>query len=716
MAQSFPNKTVQMAHVINLLSIAMLDGKITEEEKNLVFQIASDFGLTETEFQQCIDISKKADGQVIYEVPENENDRIALLKNLALMMMIDGKIDANERQYLAIVADKFGFDGNKAVDILIRNINEEVRKNMGGSPEAASNETPSGGQQMTDEEFAAEMQMRIAKGKEALENHRIQEAFDMLFIPSNLDAHALRLMMKLINQYHRVRLITDEQIKNNQVEIFAEKGYPMAQYVLARYHQQVKPEKDSIEKAKKWYDAAKKAGLGDAAANQGVMVLDGYYGLVDMNLYYSLMQEGLDKGYTTDYCSFALYTTLREMVYGHHDTTPNPQSVVNAVKNIIGSNESDDIDVVDPAFYKILGEAYTKLEDIDNAKHYFEKAIDMGYVECCSDYALLMPPNDDFTHEAWKHWEEMNMIGCQQGDSYSYVLASVLFETPYDDLSENEKRERTEQIKETLLKAYSLGDEFSAYLLGSNYYYGKNGFEQNDDEAWRWFNNAAFWEESLGYAMAAEMIEEGEAPSQYDQVWSDHFYLQALRRGDDNQLGKVVEIYRAGRLTEFAKEIETLYIPKYEALPEEPTDDPESEIDLKLIAIIKTDGSADIIEFDVENWDELPPFVDAKRLDAIRVQPLYDISKKLGYSEHITGWVDNMGLIRDLPSNPVGCKIYPGRIVGDMILTLEDEKYNPMSFTDLDDLKQVLSDLGAKLMNVFLDDGPDDDGRFDAWS
>ena len=212
------------------------------------------------------------------------------------------------------------------------------------------------------------------------------------------------------------------------------------------------------------------------------------------------------------------------------------------------------------------------------------------------------------------------------------------------------------------------------------------------------------------------MIEEGEAPSQYDQVWSDHFYLQALRRGDNNQLGKVVEIYRAGRLTEFAKEIETLYIPKYEALPEEPTDDPESEIDLKLIAIIKTDGSADIIEFDVENWDELPPFVDAKRLDAIRVQPLYDISKKLGYSEHITGWVDNMGLIRDLPSNPVGCKIYPGRIVGDMILTLEDEKYNPMSFTDLDDLKQVLSDLGAKLMNVFLDDGPDDDGRFDAWS
>ncbi|MBP5573549.1 MAG: hypothetical protein J6X40_05220, partial [Bacteroidales bacterium] len=111
----------------------------------------------------------------------------------------------------------------------------------------------------------------------------------------------------------------------------------------------------------------------------------------------------------------------------------------------------------------------------------------------------------------------------------------------------------------------------------------------------------------------------------------------------------------------------------------------------------------------------LPEFVGAHRLDAIRVQPLYDISNQLGYDDHITGWVDNMGLLKDLPMNPVGCRIYPGPIAGDMILTLESKKYDPKSFEDLEDLKKVITALGATLERISLDDGPDDDGRFDAY-
>ncbi|MBO7083806.1 MAG: hypothetical protein J6W30_08175, partial [Bacteroidales bacterium] len=111
----------------------------------------------------------------------------------------------------------------------------------------------------------------------------------------------------------------------------------------------------------------------------------------------------------------------------------------------------------------------------------------------------------------------------------------------------------------------------------------------------------------------------------------------------------------------------------------------------------------------------LPEFVGAHRLDAIRVQPLYDISNQLGYDDHITGWVDNMGLLKDLPMNPIGCKIYPGPIAGDMILTLESRKYDPKSFENLNDLKKVISALGATLEHISLDDGPDDDGRFDAY-
>ncbi|MCQ2308502.1 MAG: hypothetical protein MJZ78_00765 [Bacteroidales bacterium] len=139
--------------------------------------------------------------------------------------------------------------------------------------------------------------------------------------------------------------------------------------------------------------------------------------------------------------------------------------------------------------------------------------------------------------------------------------------------------------------------------------------------------------------------------------------------------------------------------------------------DDKFIAIIKTDGSAEILEFDVEYWDELPDYIAAKRLDAVRVVPLYDIAEELGLDDHITGWVDDRGLRKSLDENPVGCKIYPGTIAGDMILTLEDNDYKPKSFNDLDVIYSVLNKLGVTEIEENLDDEYDEeDGRFDAWS
>jgi len=139
--------------------------------------------------------------------------------------------------------------------------------------------------------------------------------------------------------------------------------------------------------------------------------------------------------------------------------------------------------------------------------------------------------------------------------------------------------------------------------------------------------------------------------------------------------------------------------------------------DDKFIAIIKTDGSAEIIEFDVEYWDELPDYIAAQRLDAVRVMPLCKIAEELGLDDHITGWVDNCGLLKGLEDNPIGCNIYPGPIAGDMILTLEDDKYNPKSFNDLDVVYDVLKKLGVtEIEENFDDDYDEEDGRFEAWS
>lgn len=138
--------------------------------------------------------------------------------------------------------------------------------------------------------------------------------------------------------------------------------------------------------------------------------------------------------------------------------------------------------------------------------------------------------------------------------------------------------------------------------------------------------------------------------------------------------------------------------------------------DDKYVVIIKTDGSAEIIDFDVEYWDELPQYIDARRLDAVRVLPLYDIAEKLGLDDHITGWVDDRGLLKNLDENLVGCKIYPGPIVGDMILTLEDDEYKPRSFNDLDTIYDVLDKLNVTEIEENFEEYDEEDGKYDAWS
>ena len=115
-----------MGHIINLLSIAYADGSITEEEKNLICNISDNLGLTNEEFNHCLATWQETDEDILkVSMPEAEEDRIAFLKNMTLLMMIDGEIDENERQYIANAAEEYGFNGEQAVDYLIGQIREE---------------------------------------------------------------------------------------------------------------------------------------------------------------------------------------------------------------------------------------------------------------------------------------------------------------------------------------------------------------------------------------------------------------------------------------------------------------------------------------------------------------------------------------------------------------------------------------------------------------
>lgn len=571
---------------------------------------------------------------------------------------------------------------------------------------------------MTDQEFQDTILRQTDLGQQALEKHEISKAFDYLLIPSLFNARARRLFLMIPNTHTRLFLLNEEQVA--RLKETSDQQYPLHQYAYGRYLQILQPDDNAIGEAIKLFEAAKDD-VPDALCALAYLVKDGHCGQVNLRKY----NELLDQAFQKDSMLANRKICLRR-IYGQDGVEANPQFVVDSINKMLEGEESEDIAVVDPVYYMTLGSAYNELKDLEKSEKYFLKAIRMGQYEAYYRYCLMY---DECSKADEKEKQETYLAmldeGCKHDDPGCYFFRALFNMEHYEDFGKKAQKRKTVEIKTDLETAIKLGYDNAPYLLGRAYYYGYYGFKEDNTEAWNLFTEGSHREDPNAFTMLAQMIYDKTNPYEVPDGLKCFYELSALRRGDDDRIMVVMDYYFSGRLDYARDEVYSIYMSKYEKTKKEFHDrfwgkkpkDPDKP-PMNLIAIIKPDGKAFIHEYNVEeDWDDLPPMIDARRLDAIRTQPLYDISKKMHYTDdHITAWVDNRGLLRGLPENRIGCMLYPGSIVGDLILTLEDNRYDPKSFDDLDDLKKILAELGANLIAVYLDDGPDDDGRFDAWS
>ena len=714
----------ELAHLMNLIALACVDGNVSEEEITIVHSIADSLGATQEEFDFCVEQANEAlgKGNAIIEVPDTDEEKTFFLKNLTLMMMADGKLDDEEKRYIKFIAEKFGYDGEKALPILIESVINEFQqamdKQQGKGPADTHVDGPAGTREtgkkvgMDEEKLKAEIREAVQLGKEALMKHDIRTAFDHLVYAAHLDKNACRLFLMIVNVRARLFKLSKEQV--DLLKSFAEQGYALSQYAYGRWLESKRPETDSLDIADEYLKKAEKAGVGDAIYAQAVLLKAGHYGLVDREKFSEMIQTAVDKG------SFlAEQYIYRQTIFGWNGVKADPKRIVDGLKNWLNGNESDDILEVNPGYYYVLGDAYAELNDKQNAEHYYRKAINMGYIEAWADLCSLHYDDEDFC--------DLLDQGCEAGAANCFVVRATRHMDEYDE------RGMSGDIMEDLLSGYEEGSDMAPYFIGDIYHHGSYGFDKDLVKAWNWYVEGANRDDGDAYLALSLMISNHENPIEIpdEEKTMYHYVMMALRNNANTDiLDTVVEGYLDGEFSDYAEEFERYYLPEYyrkhENNEEEEEEDEEEEeekehdeeYEYKLIAIVKINGKADIIEFDVEEgWDELPDFISAKRLDAIRTQPLYDISKQEGFgTDHITAWVDNMGLMKDLPMNRIGCKLYPGPIAGDMILTLEDAKYNPKSFHSIAELKKVIAALGAEVDQIMLDDGPDDDGRYDAWA
>jgi len=108
------NKQLAKVHFINLIQVALADGKIADAEKEYLDEVGYKYGFFENEINELIELTKKNNS--IFQ--SSLSQRFELFYEIIKMVLIDRKIHNNEMRLATNYALKYGFKENEIPQLL----------------------------------------------------------------------------------------------------------------------------------------------------------------------------------------------------------------------------------------------------------------------------------------------------------------------------------------------------------------------------------------------------------------------------------------------------------------------------------------------------------------------------------------------------------------------------------------------------------------------
>lgn len=332
-------------------------------------------------------------------------------------------------------------------------------------------------------------------------------------------------------------------------------------------------------------------------------------------------------------------------------------------------------------FFELEGET-------EKAIKAYEKCIINGYYAPIFDLALIYLEKGDE-----EYYESLMKVGMQLGVPDCCILGFEK-EGDWESLDEDDKLATYHKLKENLPKGVSQGSGYCAYFLTDAFLNGKFGFGIDliegkiyaDIALTNGFNDAA----SL-VIKAAETLNDPEFISDEELL---KLRMEALRYGVEEQLDYIIRNKETFVAMGYGDDIETVWLPMWKRKH------PETKEQISpSVIIIRPSGVASIIEADIfsMSYREMGQLIDAEGVEAIHFsEPLNRITKvcKLnGY--HIAMYIDRNGYAKNLADNTIGTLLYGTgtEIRGDVIILLEDNRYDTYSFNFKEDIETVLSEI-----------------------
>ena len=100
-----PQENQRLGQIKNLVMLAAADGHLTDSELAVLLAVASREDVTPEEFNRVIDDPDSVDIQL----PEDEDTKLAYLRDMVALMMIDGELEEQELAICKIYAMALGY-------------------------------------------------------------------------------------------------------------------------------------------------------------------------------------------------------------------------------------------------------------------------------------------------------------------------------------------------------------------------------------------------------------------------------------------------------------------------------------------------------------------------------------------------------------------------------------------------------------------------------
>ena len=119
-----PQELQRLGQLKNLVMLAAADGHLTDSEMAVLLAVASRENLTPEEFNKVIDDPDS----VSIQLPDDEETKLAYLRDMVAMMMIDGELDEHELAICKLYAMALGFRSS-IVDGMIAGVIDQLDAN-----------------------------------------------------------------------------------------------------------------------------------------------------------------------------------------------------------------------------------------------------------------------------------------------------------------------------------------------------------------------------------------------------------------------------------------------------------------------------------------------------------------------------------------------------------------------------------------------------------